>query len=115
MICCTKCGSGEWDELLRSAINPAEDLFRCRACGHKFKRYDPPALERTPAMFDRSTALGALSSLSPQEALRRIRALCLDALEQTAPGPGGTDCPAYWHLRAALYEIDHVCEFTPPC
>jgi len=40
MIICTNCKSGHWNILHRSAIDPAEDTFKCKICGHKFKRYD---------------------------------------------------------------------------
>jgi len=42
MITCTKCGSEEWANTHLSAINPAEDTFKCKLCYHVFKRYDQP-------------------------------------------------------------------------
>lgn len=42
MIRCTACGSKEWKQTVRCIVDPANDKFLCRTCGHKFKRYDPP-------------------------------------------------------------------------
>ena len=42
MIQCPRCESFQWVKLFQCAIDPANDRFQCRDCGHKFKRYDPP-------------------------------------------------------------------------
>lgn len=44
---CTKCGKCDWKQIHKSPIEPAEDRFRCNACGHQFRRYDPPERQLT--------------------------------------------------------------------
>jgi len=48
VIRCTKCGSQNWDCTFKCPVDPANDTFKCRDCGHKFKRYDKPEEKKEP-------------------------------------------------------------------
>lgn len=67
MITCTKCGSGAWTNTHKSAIDPAEDTFKCANCDHISKRYDEPEYTTVNIPDDITSAdLGELTSLAKQ-------------------------------------------------
>jgi hypothetical protein len=40
MIVCPKCHVCSWEYVYRHPSNPDCDRFRCKSCGHEFKRYE---------------------------------------------------------------------------
>ncbi len=72
MIRCPACNSDKWNQLFRCIVNPANDNFQCRACCHKFMRYDEPTPKkeksRTPVNAEKhpiSDLIAILQKLPP--------------------------------------------------
>lgn len=70
MVTCTKCGSGRWEQLHKCPIDPANDRFKCKDCGHVYLMYDPK--ETIKVTVDVSAAFDVLDRVS-QEAIREHR------------------------------------------
>lgn len=75
MIRCPQCGGKDWTVLHRSAIEPAEDKFRCHLCSQDFHRYDPPRPAPTsPQLLKAAPALLGAARIA-------LLILCRDGLQ----------------------------------